>query len=240
MTNVSRSAILGIVSRYCARLPTVVRNAPSLSAGYLGICRSAAVISTGSIHTLSPVGRLSINSGSRRPSLAHSQLVHPWLPVSAQMRGYARKKSGAKTVEKDEDETGEDEEGGVLEDDDDDGEVKDWKDVKVNVSTARIDNIMKTALNANRAKIEEGFMENRIRVNGEKVHKKSGIVALNDEMDYIIGISNENPDMLEIMRVQVLGLEDTTMKGKLPIYARIWKKLLVPNYKGSNKYTLSG
>jgi len=82
------------------------------------------------------------------------------------------------------------------------------------------------------SKIEVAFYESRIRVNGEKVMKKSHTVEVGDEVDLIKGPSPNNPDFLIVSRVEVLSakLDDDELEIKL----KKFKSLLIENY--NNKW----
>ncbi|KAL1498281.1 hypothetical protein ABEB36_009102 [Hypothenemus hampei] len=62
--------------------------------------------------------------------------------------------------------------------DEDKDEIKDKysKVLTINVTSMRVDAILKTALGMSRNKIETEFYENKIRINGTKVAKKSAEV----------------------------------------------------------------
>jgi len=96
----------------------------------------------------------------------------------------------------------------------------------------RMDTILKHALGKSRNKIEVAFYESRIRVNGEKVMKKSHTVEVGDEVDLIKGPSPNNPDFLIVSRVEVLSakLDDDELEIKL----KKFKSLLIENY--NNKW----
>lgn len=78
------------------------------------------------------------------------------------------------------------------------------------------------------SKIEIAFYESRIRVNGNKVAKKSHTLEVGDEVDLIKGPSPNNPDFLLVSRLEVLSskLDDDELEVKL----RKFKNLLIDNY----------
>ncbi|CAH2009015.1 unnamed protein product [Acanthoscelides obtectus] len=61
------------------------------------------------------------------------------------------------------------------------------KTLKVDVPSLRFDAILKAGLGLSRNKIEALFYESRVRLNGEKVLKKSIAVQEDDEIDVIKG-----------------------------------------------------
>jgi len=82
------------------------------------------------------------------------------------------------------------------------------------------------------SKIELAFYESRIRVNGEKVPKKSHTVEVGDEVDLIKGPSPNNPDFLLVSRVEVLSAK---LDGdELDVKLKKYKSLLINNY--ANKW----
>ncbi|XP_025424930.1 uncharacterized protein C6orf203 homolog [Sipha flava] len=100
--------------------------------------------------------------------------------------------------------------------------------MKFRTSTMRMDAILKHALGKSRNKIEVAFYESRIRVNGEKVTKKSHSVEVGDEIDLVKGPSPNNPDFLLVSRVEVLSakLDGDELEVKLKMY----KNLLINDY----------
>ncbi|XP_068242637.1 mitochondrial transcription rescue factor 1 isoform X2 [Palaemon carinicauda] len=74
----------------------------------------------------------------------------------------------------------------VLSDDDDDDDYDDWevesgldyKDFKIKVSSLRLDSILKSGLKMSRNKVENAFYSSRIRLNEQKVLKKSKQLSL--------------------------------------------------------------
>jgi len=83
------------------------------------------------------------------------------------------------------------------------------------------------------SKIEVAFYESRIRVNGEKVQKKSHAIEVGDEVDLVKGPSPNNPDFLLVSRVEVLSskLDGDELEVKLKKY----KSLLINNYENKWK-----
>lgn len=71
---------------------------------------------------------------------------------------------------------------------------KHTRTLRINTTSLRIDAILKAALGISRNKIELMFYESRIRVNGEKITKKSLSVQAGDEIDLIKGVNISNPN----------------------------------------------
>ncbi|XP_047473621.1 mitochondrial transcription rescue factor 1-like [Penaeus chinensis] len=108
----------------------------------------------------------------------------------------------------------------------------DFRDMRVNVSSLRLDAILKAGLNMSRNKVESAFYDSKIRVNGQKVMKKSKQLQEEDEVDIIKAVSSKNPALLDISRVVVLSIgsynEDT---DKIRVRLRKYPQLLVEKYE---------
>ncbi|KAK9887347.1 hypothetical protein WA026_022017 [Henosepilachna vigintioctopunctata] len=98
----------------------------------------------------------------------------------------------------------------------------------INISNLRVDLILKSGLGIARNKIEKLFYENKIRVNGEKIEKKSVQVEEGDEIDVIKGPSPSNPQLLLVARVEVLKVKP--VEENLSIKIRRSKSLLIEHY----------
>lgn len=88
---------------------------------------------------------------------------------------------------------------------------------KIKVTNTRVDLIIKSGLGIARNKIEKLFYENKIRINGQKIGKKSEQVEEGDEIDVIKGPSPMNPEFLVVARVEVLSMkpEEETISVKI-------------------------
>ncbi|KAI1286773.1 hypothetical protein HDE_10567 [Halotydeus destructor] len=94
-----------------------------------------------------------------------------------------------------------------------------------------MDAVIKVATGLGRARIEEAFYDSRIRMNGEKVSKKSENVTEGDEIDIILGRSFNNNELLDIARVIIRNVPDiANNKGRSNIEVRHFKKLIIENY----------
>ncbi|KAF3701483.1 putative protein C6orf203 [Channa argus] len=101
---------------------------------------------------------------------------------------------------------------------------KDYKDIEKYVQSFRYDVIMKAGLDVARNKIEDGFYNNKLRLNGQKLIKKSKTVKVGDTLDLVLS-ENQAKNTVTLMRViirKVLG-ESSTEKYKVAI--RRWKCL---------------
>lgn len=121
------------------------------------------------------------------------------------------------------------------EESDGEGELEsaaDFRDVRVNVSSLRLDAVLKAGFNMSRNKVESAFYDSKIRVNGQKVMKKSKQLQEEDEVDIIKAVSSKNPAFLDISRVVVLSIgsynEDT---DKVQVRLRKYPHLLVEKYE---------
>lgn len=70
---------------------------------------------------------------------------------------------------------------------DDPSVVKDYKDLEKVVQSFRYDVILKTGLDVGRNKVEDAFYKGELRLNGEKLWKKSRTVKVRDTLDLLIG-----------------------------------------------------
>ncbi|XP_055903989.1 mitochondrial transcription rescue factor 1 [Eupeodes corollae] len=124
--------------------------------------------------------------------------------------------------------------------DDDDPHLKDERDskvVKVKVNSLRADLLLKAGLSIARNKIEVIFYESKIRVNGEKIPKKSVQLNVGDEIDVIKGFSNVNPSHLIISRVIIASAKEK--EEAINVHLRRYKTMLIENYTGTNAYKSS-
>ncbi|XP_065155413.1 mitochondrial transcription rescue factor 1 [Atheta coriaria] len=105
---------------------------------------------------------------------------------------------------------------------------KNSKVLDVKVTNLRLDGILRVGLGLARNKIEVNFYESKIRLNGEKVLKKSESVGIGDEIDVIKGPSPTNPKLLSVARVDVLNI--TPKDDYISMKLRRCKSLLIENY----------
>ncbi|CAH1375778.1 unnamed protein product [Tenebrio molitor] len=112
---------------------------------------------------------------------------------------------------------------------------KHTKIMQVDVKSLRVDGVLKSGLGISRNKIETLFYESKIRVNGQKLMKKSDSVNEGDEIDIIKGVSVSNPDFLTVARVEILGITDKHEVITLKI--RRSKSLTIENYDNASTPT---
>lgn len=121
-------------------------------------------------------------------------------------------------------------------------EIEDFDDVpdkhakvlKLNIPSLRVDSILKSALGVSRNKIDVMFYENRFRLNGEKILKKSATASEGDEIDLIKNVSATNPEYLIVARVEVLS--SVVKEENLSVSVRRYKSLTIENYSGNNTW----
>uniref|UniRef100_A0A8B9BDX8 Mitochondrial transcription rescue factor 1 n=1 Tax=Anser brachyrhynchus TaxID=132585 RepID=A0A8B9BDX8_9AVES len=137
-------------------------------------------------------------------------------------------KRNRKTVQEEEEEE-EDEEESDLEDtfENDPNIVKDYKDLEKVVQSLRYDVIMKAGLDVARNKVEDAFYNNELRLNGEKLWKKSRTVKIGDTLDLLVGEDKETGTAV-VMRVVLKKVSNKTESEKYKVILRRWKNLKVP------------
>uniref|UniRef100_H3AET3 Mitochondrial transcription rescue factor 1 n=1 Tax=Latimeria chalumnae TaxID=7897 RepID=H3AET3_LATCH len=146
------------------------------------------------------------------------------------------KKDARRKVQKEEDVEDEDEE----EDNDpeksdyedapeDDPHVpKDYRDLEKAVQSFRYDVVLKAGLDIARNKIEDAFYNNKLRLNGEKLLKKSKTVKVGDALDIIVEEDKE-AETIMVMRVVLKKIsEEVTETEKYRVLLRRWKNLKLP------------
>ncbi|XP_034487427.1 mitochondrial transcription rescue factor 1 [Drosophila innubila] len=125
-------------------------------------------------------------------------------------------------------------------DDEADEDFKDDRDskvVKTKVNSLRADLLLKSGLGMARNKVELNFYESKIRVNGQKLQKKSVQLEVGDEIDVVRGFSQSNPSHLVIARVVILSAAER--EEGLSVHLRRYKSLLIENYRGPNAFKSS-
>uniref|UniRef100_A0A803JLV7 Mitochondrial transcription rescue factor 1 n=1 Tax=Xenopus tropicalis TaxID=8364 RepID=A0A803JLV7_XENTR len=105
---------------------------------------------------------------------------------------------------------------------------KDYKDLEKAVQSFRFDVILTAGLDISRNKIEEAFYNSLLRLNGEKLWKKSRAVKVGDTLDLIVeeDKQNETTTVMRIIFKHVLEEKTTTEKYKVVL--RRWKNLKIP------------
>lgn len=100
------------------------------------------------------------------------------------------------------------------------------------VSSLRIDSVLKAGMGLSKTKVVDAFYSSLIRVNGNKVTKKSAQVEVGDELDYVLGFVAENPKLMNVHRVTLLEVYDdrVTDKGRFQVKLRRQKNLVIEKY----------
>ena len=85
------------------------------------------------------------------------------------------------------------------------------------------------------SKMEKAFYADRIRINGERLKKKSQSVNEGDEVDFIIRYNKKTPEYLDVSRVEILKLgpypsiEDDD-EPVVPAKIKRSRNLIIENY----------
>uniref|UniRef100_A0A131XK68 Mitochondrial transcription rescue factor 1 C-terminal domain-containing protein n=1 Tax=Hyalomma excavatum TaxID=257692 RepID=A0A131XK68_9ACAR len=100
------------------------------------------------------------------------------------------------------------------------------------VSSLRVDSIMKAGINLSKTKALESIYDGSIRLNGQKITKKGTQVAIGDEVDHVLGFSQQNPNLMEVDRVTLLAThhDRVTDKGRFQVRLRCQRRLVIEKY----------
>ncbi|CAH2252360.1 LOC779478 [Pelobates cultripes] len=147
----------------------------------------------------------------------------------------SQKKTHKGTSQEDEDEEDEDlEDVSDYEDEpeEDPNIPKDYKDLEKAVQSFRYDVIISAGLDISRNKVEEAFYSSMLRLNGEKLWKKSRAVKIGDHLDLIIE-ENKETKTSTVMRVILKKVaEEKTGTEKYKVTLRRWKNLKLAKQDG--------
>ncbi|KAK9411462.1 hypothetical protein NXF25_002637 [Crotalus adamanteus] len=110
---------------------------------------------------------------------------------------------------------------------DDPSIVKNYKDLEKVVQSFRFDVILKSGLDIARNKVEDAFYNGELRLNGEKLWKKSRSVKVGDTLDLILGEDKETETAV-VMRVVLRKASEKNENDKYKVVLRRWKNLKVP------------
>ncbi|KAG8582386.1 hypothetical protein GDO81_008031 [Engystomops pustulosus] len=114
---------------------------------------------------------------------------------------------------------------------------KDYKDIEKSVQSFRFDVVLTAGLDMSRNKIEEAFYDGKLRLNGEKLWKKSRAVKVGDILDLIVE-ENRDAGSVTVMRTILKDvLKDKTSTDKFKVLLRRWKKLTVSKVVEAPKTT---
>lgn len=145
----------------------------------------------------------------------------------------SKKKNKKMPSQEEEDEEGEDTEGSESEgesarEEDDVAQPKTYKDLEKVVASFRFDLVMKAGLDVARNKVEDAFYSNKLRLNGERLLKKSKVVKEGDILDHITGEDKE-AETVTVMRVMLRKVAgEMTDTDKYRVTLRRWKHLMLP------------
>ncbi|XP_032666144.1 mitochondrial transcription rescue factor 1 [Odontomachus brunneus] len=103
------------------------------------------------------------------------------------------------------------------------------KIITINIQSIRLDAISKIAFGLSRNKIEEVFYASKIRLNEQKVFKKSKELDIGDQVDLILHRSENNSSFLVIHRIIILSMVPSDNNIKIKISRD--RNLLIENYK---------
>uniref|UniRef100_A0A3P9H7E8 Mitochondrial transcription rescue factor 1 n=2 Tax=Oryzias latipes TaxID=8090 RepID=A0A3P9H7E8_ORYLA len=223
---------LSMVTRWSARMQSLV--AQALVMRQLGRFNPRHLVAAGyglrqthwcprAIHTLQLWG-------SRGAPLKHSghQLIFHLRDAARSssvqhLRFKSNKKKATSAAAQDEDEEDDQEDRDY--DNVDPNLPKDFKDVEKHVRSFRFDVIMKAGLDIARNKIEDAFYNNKLRLNGHKLMKKSKMVKAGDSLDLVLS-ENQQTNMVMLMRVVLLKVVDESINAeKYKVSIRRWKHL---------------
>lgn len=103
--------------------------------------------------------------------------------------------------------------------------------VKITTQSLRADLLLKAALGIARNKIEAAFYENKIRINGKKLVKKSVSCTVGDEIDLFKNESPVNSNHIVIARIEILS---TVPKGDgIVVTMKRYKNLTIEKYQNT-------
>ncbi|XP_058652498.1 mitochondrial transcription rescue factor 1 [Onychostoma macrolepis] len=156
-----------------------------------------------------------------------SWLLHQTRLKSTRKKG---KQKAMQQEEEEEEEEQEDAEASDYEDElpDDPGLPKDYKDHEKTVQSLRFDLVLKTGLNIARNGVEDAFYNLKLRLNGQKLTKKSKMVKVGDTLDLILNEDKETDTVLlkRVILKKVVG--ETKDAEKQRVILRTWKHLQLP------------
>lgn len=93
----------------------------------------------------------------------------------------------------------------------------------------RADLLLKSGIGIARNKIETSFYENRIRVNGRKIAKKSLSCSVGDEIDLIKEEIPANPNHILISRIEIISA--TPKEDGILVTMKRFKSLTAEKYE---------
>ncbi|XP_041107206.1 mitochondrial transcription rescue factor 1 [Polyodon spathula] len=177
-----------------------------------------------------------LSSRSCLPALGIQSHTQPrviqasWSVVPVRLKGSKTSKKGSKKVVEEEEDEDDDPEKSDYEDEPehDPSVPKDYKDLEKAVQSFRYDLMMKAGLDMARNKVEDAFYSNKLRLNGQKLIKKSKTVKVGDTLDLVVEEDKET-DIVTVMRVVFKTVSgETTGTDRYRVVLRRWKNLKLP------------
>ncbi|XP_026863992.2 mitochondrial transcription rescue factor 1 isoform X2 [Electrophorus electricus] len=161
--------------------------------------------------------------GPRNWTLQHARLK------SSKEKGRGRGRASSLEEEEEEEEE-EDPEASDYEDElqDDPDLPEGFKDNERVIQSLRFDLVLKAGLDIARHKVEDALYDNKLRLNGQKLIKKSKNVKVGDTLDLIVG-EDRDLDTVIVKRVILKKLVgETKDASKHKVILRSWKHLHLP------------
>ncbi|XP_053980618.1 mitochondrial transcription rescue factor 1 isoform X2 [Hylaeus volcanicus] len=106
--------------------------------------------------------------------------------------------------------------------------TKNSKIINATVSSLRVDAIAKVAFGLSRNRIDRAFYDSKIRINGNKILKKSHQVKVDDEIDLVVGRDSKNPKLIIVHRCILLKAKGNDDSIDVKLLRN--KSLLIENY----------
>ncbi|XP_017795264.1 PREDICTED: uncharacterized protein C6orf203 homolog [Habropoda laboriosa] len=104
------------------------------------------------------------------------------------------------------------------------------KIIKSTVPSLRLDVVAKVGFGISRTKLEKEFYKSNLRLNGNKCLKKSEMVQIGDEIDYIVSKSPDNPANLIVNRCILLSANINSESDVILVKLVQNKSLLIEDY----------
>lgn len=180
------------------------------------------------IHSRQVLGSTAFHFHRTHKLLSRKDLELSWSIHHARFKS---KKKGVprSTLKEEEEEEDYPEESDYVDEPEDDPSLpKDYKDLEKFVQSYRFDLIMKAGLDVARNKLEDAFYGSKLRLNGQKLIKKSKMVKVGDTLDLILS-ENHETDTVTLQRVilkKVLG--ESKDGDKYKVVLRRWKNIDLP------------
>ncbi|XP_078044551.1 mitochondrial transcription rescue factor 1 isoform X2 [Augochlora pura] len=96
------------------------------------------------------------------------------------------------------------------------------------IPSLRLDAVTKAGLGLSRNKIDKAFYNSNLRINGRKSVKKSEMLSVEDEIDLVLGRSNNNPAFLIVHRCSLLSVKPSEEGLEVKLLRN--KSLLIEDY----------